>query len=78
MFKKTADLVTGGTPYVLGDHALCCESGGERISRHNAWRDALFDTAVAVVMTEAATTPGFALDNAFGNKRRTAGPIVDL
>ena len=29
---------------------------------------------VTVVMTEAATTPGFALDYAFGNKRRTARP----
>ena len=29
---------------------------------------------VTVVMTEAATTPGFALDYAFDNKRRTAGP----
>ena len=28
---------------------------------------------VTVVMTEAATTPGFALDYAFGNKRRTVG-----
>ena len=26
---------------------FCCESGGERISRHNALRDALFDRAVA-------------------------------
>ena len=26
---------------------FCCESGGERISRLNALRDALFDTAVA-------------------------------
>ena len=103
---------------VFGDHALCCGSGGERISRHNALRDALFDTAVAaglgptkegrfllpgndrrpadilvphwsggqdaamdvtVVMplqqatlTGAATTPGFALDYAFGNKVRGA------
>ena len=31
----------------LGDHALCCGTGGERISRHNNLRDALFDTAVA-------------------------------
>ena len=31
----------------LGDHALCCGSGGERISRHNDLRDAIFDTAVA-------------------------------
>ena len=29
----------------LGDHALCCGVGGERISRHNALRDAFFDTA---------------------------------
>ena len=29
----------------LGDHALCCGVGGERISRHNGLRDALFDTA---------------------------------
>ena len=32
---------------VFGDHAMCCRSGGERISRHNNLRDALFDTAVA-------------------------------
>ena len=31
----------------LGDHALSCGFGGERISRHNQLRDALFDTAVA-------------------------------
>ena len=30
---------------VYGDHALCCGVGGERISRHNALRDAIFDTA---------------------------------
>ena len=30
---------------VFGDHALCCGVGGERISRHNAPRDAIFDTA---------------------------------
>ena len=32
---------------VLGNHALCCGSGGERISHHNALRDAIFKTAVA-------------------------------
>ena len=32
---------------VMGDHALCCGTGGERISRHNALRDAFFDTAVS-------------------------------
>ena len=31
----------------LGDHAMCCGSGGERISRHNALRDAFFDTAAS-------------------------------
>ena len=30
-----------------GDHALCCGTGGERISRHNHLRDALYETAVA-------------------------------
>ena len=34
-------------PDALGDHALCCGTGGERISRHNNLRDALFDTAMA-------------------------------
>ena len=103
---------------VFGDHALCCGSGGERISRHNALRDALFETAVAAglgptkegrfllpgndrrpadilvphwssgqdaamdvtvvmplqqaILTGAATTPGFALDYAHGNKVRGA------
>ena len=32
---------------VMGNHALCCGTGGERISRHNALRDAFFDTAVS-------------------------------
>ena len=32
---------------VLGDHAICCGTGGDRISRHNNLRDALFDPAVA-------------------------------
>jgi hypothetical protein len=31
----------------LGDHALSCGTGGERISRHNHLRDAIFETAVA-------------------------------
>ena len=31
----------------LGDHAMCCGTGGERIARHNHLRDAVFDTAVA-------------------------------
>ena len=32
---------------VLGDHAMCCGTGGERIARHNHLRDAVFDTAAA-------------------------------
>ena len=32
---------------IFGDHAMCCGSGGERNTRHNNLRDALFDTAVA-------------------------------
>ena len=31
----------------LGDHALCCATGGSRIGRHNALRDTLHATAVA-------------------------------
>ena len=31
----------------MGDHAMSCGVGGERISRHNHLRDALFDTAQA-------------------------------
>ena len=31
---------------VLGDHAISCGIGGERIARHNHVRDALFQTAV--------------------------------
>ena len=31
----------------LGDHAMCCGTGGERIARHNHLRDAVFDTAAA-------------------------------
>ena len=103
---------------IYGDHALCCSSGGERISRHNALRDTIFVTAVAAglgptkegrfllpstdrgpadvfvphwtggldtamdvtvvtplqkaTMPGAATTPGFALEHAYGIKVRGA------
>ena len=30
---------------MLGDHALCCGSGGERIGRHNHVRNALYEMA---------------------------------
>ena len=32
---------------VLGDHAMCCGAGGERISRHNSLRDAVYETVAA-------------------------------
>ncbi len=35
---------------VLGDHAMCCGSNGERIARHNALRDALFTTAQSAAL----------------------------
>jgi len=34
----------------LGDHALCCGTGGERHARHDALRDALHATAVAAAL----------------------------
>ena len=32
---------------VMGDRGMACGTGGERIARHNALRDALHDTAAA-------------------------------
>ena len=32
---------------VLGDHSLVCGTGGERIVRHNAVRNAIFDNEAA-------------------------------
>ena len=56
----------------FGDHALCCGSGGERISRHNALREALHDTAVAAGL--GPTKEGrFLLP---GNDRRPADILV--
>ena len=37
----------GAHSNTLGDHALCCGSAGERVSRHNVLRDAFYSTAVA-------------------------------
>ena len=34
----------------LGDHAMCCGTGGERISRHNGLRDAIHSTAVTAAL----------------------------
>ena len=35
----------------MGDHALCCGHWGERISRHNALRDAVFNTAASAALS---------------------------
>ena len=35
----------------LGDHAMCCGHQGERITRHNAIRDAIHDTAAAAALS---------------------------
>ena len=34
----------------LGDHAMCCGTGGERIARHNHLRDSLHATAVSAAL----------------------------
>ena len=38
---------------IYGDHALSCASNGERISRHNWLRDAIFDTAYRARLSPA-------------------------
>ena len=47
---------------VMGDHAISCGWGGERITRHNALRDVLFSTcqqaALAPVREDRALLPG--------------------
>ena len=35
---------------MLGDHAMCCAHQGERITRHNALRDAIHDIAAAAAL----------------------------
>ena len=51
---------------------MCCGSGGERISRHNALRDAIFDTAV-VAGLGPVKEGRFLLP---GNDRRPADVLV--
>jgi hypothetical protein len=56
----------------LGDHALCCAYQGERISRHNRLRDALYHTAVSAAL-------GPAIEGRFllpGNDRRPADVFI--
>ena len=56
----------------LGDHGMVCGTGGESISRHNALRDAIFDTAasagLAPLKEERALLPG--------NNRRPADILL--
>ena len=48
----------GKTSDTLGDHGLVCGTGGERISRHNSLRDALFDTAVSAGLSPTKEARG--------------------
>ena len=52
----------------MGDHGMVCGTGGERIARHNALRDAIHDTAAAAGL--APQKEGRALLP--GTKRRPA------
>ena len=58
--------------YELGNHGMVCGIGGESISRHNAMRDAIFDTAasagLAPLKEERALLPG--------NNRRPADILL--
>ena len=56
----------------MGDHGLVCGTGGERIARHNALRDALHDTAAAAGL--APPKEGRALLP--GNDRRPADILL--
>ena len=57
---------------VMGDHGMVCGTGGERIARHNALRDALHDTAAAAGL--APQKEGRALLP--GNDRRPADILL--
>ena len=59
---------------IMGDHSMVCGTGGERILRHNAIRDALYNTAVAAGL--APLKEGRALLP--GNNRRPADVFVPL
>ena len=56
----------------LGDHAVMCGTGGERIARHNFLRDALFETAASAGL--APSKEGRALLP--GNQRRPADVLI--
>ena len=47
-----------GASDILGDHAISCGIGGERIARHNHVRDALFQTAVQAGLGPVREPPG--------------------
>ena len=52
----------------MGDHSLVCNTGGERNVRHNAVRDAIFDTAAAAALAPLREVR----DLLPGNNRRPA------
>ena len=43
--------------YVFGHHAVVCDCSGDRIKRHNAIRDCLFDSCVAACWAPVKETP---------------------
>ena len=42
---------------VFGHHAVVCDCSGDRIKRHNAIRDCLFDSCVAACWAPVKETP---------------------
>ena len=56
----------------LGDHALCCGTGGERIARHDRLRDTLFHTAVSAAIGPTKEERGLLP----GGNRRPGGVLI--
>ena len=55
---EAAPAACGKISDILGDHGLVCGTGGERISRHNSLRDALFDTAASAGLSPTKEARG--------------------
>ena len=70
--KSRSCLACGEESDTMGDHGMVCGTGGERIERHNALRDAIHDTAAAAGL--APQKEGRALLP--GTKRRPADIFV--
>ena len=47
MEMQKINFACGADSDIMGDHGLVCGTGGERIARHNALRDAIHDTAAS-------------------------------